>query len=164
MHNPFSTPPEDPRPEDQIRNAEEAQPNSHDPIVHASAPNYGSFGHPDDAANAVAAGEAAPTQSSASSENPDEFSEFRTAVAPGTQGYAAQTDNAAQAGGASYNGGRAASNAHPAAFEKSEDVAREAFAEDDPRYGSGTQSSWASNEPAQENTDMKGGYDPAPKV
>lgn len=163
MHLPFSKP-EDPRPEDQIRNAEKAQPNSHDPSVHASAPNYGSFGHPDDAANAAATGDTASAQNDGSNDNPDEFSEFHTAAKPGTQGYAPQASNATQAGAATYNGGRDTSNAHPAAFEKSEDVAREAFAEDDPRYGSGSQSSWASNEPAQENTDMKGGYDPAPKV
>ncbi|WP_375419484.1 hypothetical protein [uncultured Hymenobacter sp.] len=163
MHLPFLTP-EDPRPEGQAENAAEAQPNPHDPAVHAHAPSYGSFGHLEDAANAAAAGETTRGQNDGSNDNPDEFSEFRTAAQPGTQGYKSQTTTATSAGAASYNGGRDASNAHPEAFEKAEDVARAAFAEDDPRYGSGTESSWASNEPAQENTDMKGGFDPAPKV
>ena len=152
----------DPRPEDQVRNAEEAQPNPNDPAVHASAPDYASFGHPDDAANAAGSASA---RNDGSNDNPDEFSEFRTAAQPDSENYAPQATNAAQAGAASYNGGRATSNARPEGFKKAEDVARAAFAEDDPRYaGRGTQSSWPSNEPAQENTDMKGGYDPSPKV
>lgn len=163
MHLPFSTP-EDPRPEDQAENAAHAQPNPHDPAVHAAAPNYGQFGHPDDAAAAAANGPAT-GRNDGSNDNPDEFSEFRTAAQPDSENYAPQAQSAAQAGAASYNGGRAESHARPAGFEKAEDVARDAFAEDDPRYaGGGTQSSWPSNEPAQENTDLKGGYDPSPKV
>lgn len=156
----------DPRSEDQARNAEEAHLNPNDPAIHASAgtPSYASFGSPEDAANATAAGSAA-AGNDGSNDNPDEFSEFRTAAQPDSENYAPQADTAAAAGAASYNGGRDASNANPEAFKKAEDVARAAFAEDDPRYaGGGTQSSWPSNEPAQENTDMKGGYDPAPKV
>ena len=162
----------EPRPETPARNAAEAQPNPNDAAVDASAgtPHYAAFGSPEDATNAanLAAASGAPAPAHAgndgSNDNPDEFSEFRTADQPATEGYSAQAENAQQAGAASYNGGRDQSNAQPEAFEKAEDVARAAFAADDPRYGSGKQSSWPSNEPAQENTDMKGGYDPAPKV
>ena len=160
----------DHRPEDQAQNAAEAQPNPNDAAVNSSTgtPDYGSFGSAEDAANAAAAsGNAAPAASGndGSNDNPDEFSEFRSAKKEsGTEDYSAEASTASAAGAASYNGGRDASNADPEAFKKDEDVARAAFAADDPRYSSGKQSSWPSNEPAQENTDMKGGYDPAPKV
>ena len=151
----------DQRPDDQARNAAEAQPNPNDPAVSANAgtPNYGRFGSAEDAANAAAAsGIAAPARArnDGSNDNPDEFSEFRSAKKEsGTEDYSTEANAASQAGGASYNGGRESSNARPEAFKKDEDVARAAFAEDDPRYaGGGTQSSWPSNEPAQEDTSM----------
>ncbi|OWP62962.1 hypothetical protein CDA63_11290 [Hymenobacter amundsenii] len=97
--------------------------NSHDPSqVDKDKPNYGDFGHPDNAAQPIKEGESV-TQGGQSAPSVA-FSEQR---------------------------GSSPQNLDPAAVHKAEDAEydeqREGWAKDDPRYGGGTRN-WATNEPA----------------
>jgi hypothetical protein len=70
-------PPEnDHRPLSQQERAAAANPNPNDPILKADSPNYGTFGHADDAAVATASGHGGGNGRSGANDNPDEFSEF----------------------------------------------------------------------------------------
>jgi|GEM_PF-966098 len=141
----------DQRPLDQQARAAQAQPRSTgEPQTQPISPNYGEFGG---VASAPATGGVTqyPTNAArandGSNDNPDEFSEFRKPNRSGSEDYsaeAAQVNPARQPGHVEQNQDPAAVRA---AHGKEEDIQRTAWADDDPRYGSGQRTSWPSNEP-----------------
>jgi hypothetical protein len=141
-HRPTEQRPGDHRPADQQARAASAQPNSSDPACGPVSPGYGEFGAAaDDTAQGLNAAatptNSAPRANDGSNDNPDEFSEFRKPNKTGTEDYspeAAQVNPAQQPGHVEQNQNPAAVRA---AHNKDEDVQRTAWADDDPRYGSG---------------------------
>ncbi|GAB3857976.1 hypothetical protein GCM10028822_32540 [Hymenobacter terrigena] len=137
-------PPEnDHRPQDQQERAAAARLNPNDPAKNARQPNYGTFGHADDAAFATnSAGR------SGANDNPDEFSEL--------------SDREREAQNAPDNPedqpGHVTQNQDPAAVRAAQhadtDEQRAAWAKDDPRYaGGGTHNT--REEPADANYPTK---------
>ena len=126
----------DPRPEYQADNAAQAQPNSQDPAVHNNAPNYGSFGTAEGAAQAAAQRNAS-AQNDGSNDNPDEFSEFRGKNASATEQYCLPGAIADP----NLQRGHVEQNQHPEAIAAAEGGSdaeeRAAYALDDPRYAGG---------------------------
>jgi hypothetical protein len=143
--------PGDHRPADQQARAAQAQPNSNDPACGPVSPGYGEFGSTVDASasgTAATPSNNAPRANDGSNDNPDEFSEFRKPNKTGTEDYspeAARVNPEQQPGHVQQNQDPAAIRA---ARGKDEDVQRTAWADDDPRYGSGQRTSWPSNEPS----------------
>ncbi|GAB3572537.1 hypothetical protein [Hymenobacter daeguensis] len=123
----------DNRPLDQQNRAADAQLNPHDPAAQASAPQYGTFGHADDAAFAAsnAGGR------SGANDNPDEFSEFRDREKEAQNAPARPED---QPGHIEQN--QATEEVREAEANGADNAElRKAWADDDPRYaGGGTHS------------------------
>lgn len=122
----------DHRPLDQQERAANAHPNVNDPILKADSPNYGTFGHADDAAFA-ASGQGGSNGRSGANDNPDEFSEFND-----------REEKAAEApDNLEDQPGHVMQNQAPELVREAEadgaDNAelRNAWAEDDPRYAGG---------------------------
>ncbi|MGY3091048.1 hypothetical protein ACVWYF_004112 [Hymenobacter sp. UYAg731] len=123
-----STPDQDSRPEDQQERAASAHPNPNDPAKDARKPDYGTFGHADDAGfTASSAGR------SGANDNPDEFSEFadreeeaqNSPDNPEDQpGHIMQNQNPELVREVQAEGG-------------DNETLRSAWAEDDPRYAGG---------------------------
>ncbi|GAA4357152.1 hypothetical protein GCM10023185_21670 [Hymenobacter saemangeumensis] len=142
----------DHRPADQQARAAQAHPRTTDePQTQPISPNYGEFGGV--AATTASGGvtsypaNSAPRANDGSNDNPDEFSAFRKANQSGTEDYSAEAEQANPA----RQPGHVEQNQDPAAVRaaqgKEEDIQRTAWADDDPRYGSGQRTSWPSNEP-----------------
>lgn len=120
------SPDNDHRPSDQQERAAAARPNTNDPALTASSPNYGEFGH----AERKGPTNEAPGRSGAN-DNPDEFAEF--------------SDREQEAQNAPDNAedqpGHIEQNQNPAAIReaqgKDDDTQRAAWAADDPRYAGG---------------------------
>ena len=116
----------DQRPADQKARAEQAHPTPQT----TDTPQYGDFGHAQPT-------NAAPANNSGHNDNPDEFSEFRKPNRTGTEDYSAE----AEAANPREQPGHVEQNQDPAAVraaqDKDADVQRAAWADDDPRYGSG---------------------------
>jgi len=109
-----------------------------------SAPTYGQFGNPDDANQP----KSAHTSNDGSNDNPDEFSEFRKKRPNLTEDYgqvSQQVDPTEQRGHVEQNQNP---EAVAAAQNSDESTRRAAYASDDPRYGSGTSSTWKEDESA----------------
>ncbi|RTQ47774.1 hypothetical protein EJV47_17795 [Hymenobacter gummosus] len=97
----------------------------------ATTPNHP---HPEHDADKPAS---ASRRNDGSNDNPDEFSEFRKSDAPGTEDYSRESEQAdpwAQPGHVEQNQNP---EAVKATENSSNDAKREAWAKDDPRYGSG---------------------------
>ena len=120
------TPPDnDTRPEDQQQRAATARPNSNDPILTSSSPNYGEFGGVDST-------NAGPqTGRDGSNDNPDEFSELRSREKDARE---APRNPADQPGHVEQNQNPAAVRATQ---DEDNDEQRAAWALDDPRYAGG---------------------------
>lgn len=123
----MSTTHPDHRPADQQARADQAQPTPKP----TDTPNYGDFGH------AEPTNAAPKTSNSGHNDNPDEFSEFRKPNQTGTEDYSPEAEASSpsdQPGHVEQNQDTAAVRA---AQDKDADVQRAAWADDDPRYGSG---------------------------
>ncbi|OUJ71181.1 hypothetical protein [Hymenobacter crusticola] len=110
------------------------------------APRYGEFGTAD-AANQPKSGFAS-ASNDGSNDNPDEFSEFRKKRPNSTEDYGQVSKNADPA----EQRGHVEQNQNPdavvAAQDSDEGTRRAAYAADDPRYGSGSSSTWKEDEQA----------------
>ena len=133
----------DPNTENQPEHAAPAPLHTNDPATTASSPNYGTFGHADDADfSASSAGR------SGANDNPDEFSEFRDRKKEALQ---APDDPEDQPGHVEQN---QAPELIQATQNEEPDIQRKAWAEDDPRYaGGGTHNT--REEPADANYPAK---------
>ncbi|GGF18445.1 hypothetical protein [Hymenobacter cavernae] len=103
-----------------------------------ATPNYGEFGNPENAGQP----RSAQASNDGSNDNPDEFSEFRKKRPNATEDYgqvSRQADPAGQRGHVEQNQDP---EAVAAAQNSDESTRRAAYAADDPRYGSGTSSTW----------------------
>lgn len=125
--NDSTSPANDTRPDDQQDRAASAHLNPNDPATNARKPDYGTFGHADDAAFAAssAAGR------SGANDNPDEFSEFRDRE---KEAQNAPVNPEDQPGHVEQNQDTAAVRA---AQGEEDDIQRKAWAKDDPRYAGG---------------------------
>lgn len=111
------------------------------PSASENTPNYGEFGNPD-----AAQPRSAHESNDGSNDNPDEFSEFRKKRSNLTEDYgqvSQQADPAEQRGHVEQNQNP---EAVVAAQDSDESTRRAAYAADDPRYGSGTSSTWKEEE------------------
>jgi len=109
-----------------------------------SAPAYGQFGTADSAAQPTSS----PASNDGSNDNPDEFSEFRKKRPNSTEDYSQvskQADPTEQRGHVEQNQNP---EAVVAAQDGDESTRRAAYALDDPRYGSGTSSTWKEEDPS----------------
>jgi hypothetical protein len=123
----------DNRPLDQQERAADAQLNPNDPATNARAPQYGTFGHADDAAFAASS----TGGRSGSNDNPDEFSEFRDREKDAQNAPDAAED---QPGHIEQNQAPELVREVQADTEDNDEL-RKAWAIDDPRYaGGGTHS------------------------
>jgi hypothetical protein len=119
----------DHRPLDQQERAADAHPNVNDPILKADSPNYGTFGHADDAAFAA-------SQSggrSGANDNPDEFSEFDDREKKAQEAPENAED---QPGHIMQNQAPGLVREVQASTEDNDEL-RKAWAIDDPRYAGG---------------------------
>ncbi len=121
----------DHRPLGQQERAAAAQPNSNDPILRADSPNYGTFGHADDAA--IAASHGGGNGRSGANDNPDEFSEFDDREKKANEAPDAPED---QPGHVSQNQATELVREAEADGADNEEL-RKAWAADDPRYAGG---------------------------
>ncbi|WP_400190235.1 hypothetical protein [Hymenobacter sp. B81] len=92
----------------------------------------------------------APKANDGSNDNPDEFSAFRKSNASGTEDYSPESRRADPA----QQPGHVEQNQNPAAVAAAEnapyDEQRQAWAEDDPRYGSGPRPATPDEAPKEE--------------
>jgi len=119
----------DHRPQDQQERAADAQPNVNDPIRHAASPNYGTFGHADDAAFAASSSGGR----SGSNDNPDEFSEFDDREKDAQNA----PENAGDQPGHIMQNQATELVREVEAEDADNEELRKAWAEDDPRYAGG---------------------------
>jgi len=143
--NPSQPSENDFRPQDQQERAATAQPNINDPAVTAASPNYGEFGGVP--ASGPTSATYAPTNSSApgrsgANDNPDEFSEFRDREKEAQNSPDRPED---QPGHVEQN---QAPDLVRATQGEENDIQRQAWAIDDPRYAGG-----GSHNTREENAD-----------
>jgi hypothetical protein len=143
--NPSQPSKNDTRPQDQQERAATAQPNAHDPAVNAASPNYGEFGGVP-ASGPTAANYAATNSAgrSGANDNPDEFSEFRDREKDAQNAPDRPED---QPGHVEQN---QAPGLVAATQGEENDIQRQAWAIDDPRYAGG-----GTHNTREENADAK---------